>query len=199
MTGRLAHMALSPAVGLWTNAIVSAPIHRHGQCSPPQRPRFDDGRAQSSKETTAKGSRLMNDGDVTVRLAQAEELPDLLDAAYEAFAAMLTIIEEHQNPDSRFFVPMVYAAASAANGRDHIIRAPSLPPSPAHQAEPKHQRMKSEDDQAAANWIAALCRNLERRLTTAAAEASESGDQRACAGAAGYAREIAILMGHQPE
>jgi hypothetical protein len=142
---------------------------------------------------------LMTDDDIAARLAQATELPDLLDAAYEAFAAMLTIIEDDQDPDIRFFVPMVYAAASAANGRDHIIRAPSLPPSPAHQVEPAKQRTRFEDAQAAANWIAALSQNLEHRLTAAAATTAENSDHRACVGAARYAREITILMGHQPE
>lgn len=141
----------------------------------------------------------MNDGDVTARLSQAEELPDLLDAAYEAFAAMLTIIETHQNPDSRFFVPMVYAAASAANGRDHIIRAPSLPLSRGRQAQAAEQRTRFQDDQVAANWIAALSQDLEHRLTAAAAVTAENSDHRACVGAARYAREITILMGHQPE
>lgn len=141
----------------------------------------------------------MNDCDVTAKLARATELPELLDVAYEAFVVLLTIIENHQDPASRFFVPMVYAAASAANGRDCIIRAPSLPASPAHQAVSSERPMRFEDDQTAANWIIAVCQNLGSRLTTAAAKAIESGDERACAGAARHAREITILMGHQPE
>ncbi len=141
----------------------------------------------------------MDHHDIQASLAEATELPELLDAAYDAFAAMLKTIEDHQDPDSRFFVPMVYAAASAANGRDQIIRAPSLPPSSARQAESAGQQTKFENDKAAADWIAALCQHLSRRLTGATSTAAENGDQRACAGAARYAREITILMGHQPE
>jgi hypothetical protein len=141
----------------------------------------------------------MDHHDVLARLAEATELPEVLDSAYDAFAAMLTTIEDHQDPDSRFFVPMVYAAASAANGRDHIIRAPSLPPSPTRHAESAGQQARFDDGQAAAEWIAALCRLLARLLTVAGCTAAESGDERACAGAAQYAREIIILMGQRPE
>jgi hypothetical protein len=141
----------------------------------------------------------MDQRDILARLAYASELPELLDAAYDAFAAMLATIEDHQDPDSRFFIPMVYAAASAANGRDHIIRAPSLPPSAAHQAQSAGESARFGDDQDVAGWIAGVSRQLELRLMAAATTATESSDQRACLGAAQYAREIMILMGHQPE
>jgi len=61
------------------------------------------------------------------RLARASGLPELLDAAYDAFEDMLTVVRQHDQPDGEWFIPMVVAAASAANGRDAVGWAPSLP------------------------------------------------------------------------
>ena len=64
------------------------------------------------------------------RLQQASDLAEVLDAAYEAFEAMLSVIHGVQDPASGWFAAYVMAAASAANGRNAVALAPSLPRRP---------------------------------------------------------------------
>src|SRR5580693_10509114 len=61
------------------------------------------------------------------RLERATGLPAILDAAYDAFEDMLPAIEAQQDPGSAAFTAFVMSGASAANGRDAIAAAPSLP------------------------------------------------------------------------
>ena len=61
------------------------------------------------------------------RLEHATGLPAILDAAYDAFEDMLPAIEAQQDPGSFAFTAFVMSGASAANGRDAIAAAPSLP------------------------------------------------------------------------
>src|SRR6202043_3720301 len=62
------------------------------------------------------------------RLEQVAGLPAVLDAAYEAFEEMLRAIEDQQDPDGGAFAAFVMSGAAAANGRDALAAAPSLPP-----------------------------------------------------------------------
>src|SRR6266571_8325929 len=62
------------------------------------------------------------------RLTQACDLPALLDTAYEAFEVLLSAIEDHEDPGDPRFTTFVMAATCAANGRDAVLFAPSLPP-----------------------------------------------------------------------
>ena len=66
------------------------------------------------------------------RLEHATGLPAILDAAYDAFEDMLPAIEAQQDPGSAAFTAFVMSAASAANGRDAIAAAPSLPAATHH-------------------------------------------------------------------
>ena len=64
------------------------------------------------------------------RMQQASDLAAVLDAAYEAFEAMLSVLHPAQDPASDLFTALVMAAASAANGRNALALAPSLPRRP---------------------------------------------------------------------
>ena len=141
---------------------------------------------------------MTNDEDLAARIIQTVDLAELLDAAYVAFDHILGLLNAHQDPGSGFFVPMVYAAASSANGRDYIGSAPSLPPSPSRPRVPTDCRTSFPRDQSAAAWIAEVCAALASRLTAAAAFTAEAADRRACAGAARCAREIVGLMNGPP-
>jgi len=66
------------------------------------------------------------------RLEHATGLPAVLDAAYDAFEYMLPAIEAQQDPGSAAFTAFVMSGASAANGRDEIAAAPSLPTATHH-------------------------------------------------------------------
>jgi len=59
-------------------------------------------------------------------LREAGELPDVLAAAYAAFDGMLLAIRGREDPATGMFAALVMSAASAADGRDAVARAPSL-------------------------------------------------------------------------
>jgi hypothetical protein len=128
-------------------------------------------------------------------VAGAGSLPELLDAACEAFEAMLTVIRQHDMPDTEMFVPMVLAGASAGNGRDSILFAPSLPPRRLQPDTAAEDGQRPMAGRAAADWLTHLCDVLASRLTEAAASADAPGDRQACVDAASCAREIHALMG----
>lgn len=129
------------------------------------------------------------------RIAGAGSLPELLDAAYDAFEEMLVVIRQHDDPRNDFFVPMVIAGASAGNGRDAVLFAPSLPPRPLHPGQQAGDDQPPATAQAAASWLIVLCKTLMGRLAEAGQSAVDAGDRDACADAARYAREIHGLMG----
>jgi hypothetical protein len=131
---------------------------------------------------------------VQERLASASSVPELLDAAFEAFEDVLTVVRQHDDPGGGLFIPMVMAAASAADGRDAICRAPSLPPRSPH-AGTGERADRASAAQAAAAWVAGVCDILVERLAGAASSAAEAGDRGACADAVWSAREVRALMG----
>jgi hypothetical protein len=132
---------------------------------------------------------------VRQRLSRASCLPELLDAAYDAFEDMLTVIRQHDDPGSGWFTPMVMAAASAANGRDAVGWAPLLPLRRLHPDQPAEIAGRPQTAQAAAAWVAGLCEMLAGRLDAGAAPYADPGDAAACRDAVGCAREIHALMG----
>src|ERR1022692_1967030 len=61
------------------------------------------------------------------RLREASGLAAVLDAAYDAFEAMLPVIRACQDHAGSLFAAFGKSAASAADGRNAILLAPSLP------------------------------------------------------------------------
>jgi len=123
----------------------------------------------------------------------------VLDAAYEAFEAMLSAIHRVQDPASGLFAAFVMAAASAANGRNAVAPAPSLPRRPLL-AVPAGQRPRpgqrpGERPERLAEVVAGLSHLVAGRLAQAAACAPDSGDRAACTHAARSARDICVLLG----
>jgi hypothetical protein len=53
-------------------------------------------------------------------------LAAILDAAHDAFEDMLQVLRAHEDPAGGVFLPVMVAAATAADGRDAIMFAPSL-------------------------------------------------------------------------
>src|SRR5258708_240530 len=127
---------------------------------------------------------------VREHVAGAGSLPELLDAAYEAFEAMLTVIRQHDKPDTEMFVPMVLAGASAGNGRDSVLFAPSLPPRRLDADMAGEDGLRPMAGRAAADWLSHLCEVLACRLTEAVASADAPGDRQGCLDAARCAREV---------
>jgi hypothetical protein len=129
-----------------------------------------------------------------VRLEHAVGLTAVMDAAYDAFEDLLAGIREHEDRANGLFAAFMFAAASAANGRDAILFAPSLPPScnadrPAsEEAEPE---CAVED---AADAALVLGHLLASRLLKAGQAAADPGDRAACLAAAQCAAEICVLL-----
>jgi hypothetical protein len=131
-----------------------------------------------------------------MRVREATDLAAVLAMAYEVFDGMLTEIRQHEGRDESMFAAFVMAAASAADGRDEVAAAPSLPPA-GNQALAAAELAGSAVDIARA--LADLSEVLARRLTEAARSAPEPDDQAACARAAWHAGNIhALLHGSGP-
>jgi hypothetical protein len=131
------------------------------------------------------------------RLQQASDLAAVLDAAYQAFEAMVSVIHRVQDPASGLFAAFVMAAASAANGHNALALAPSLPgrPLPAVATEPTEQRPWSgEPPEGVGEAVAVLSRLLAERLEQAAASVADTGDRAACRDAAERALDICGLL-----
>lgn len=130
------------------------------------------------------------------RLAAAIDLPAVLDAAYEAFEDMLAVLRRHQEDDESTFPAFVLAAAAAANGRDWIAGADTLPEgSPQDRA---GDGLEDSDvaDVDIARAVAALSGELAARLTSAvAAGIGSAGDRECCERAASEAAAITALLG----
>jgi hypothetical protein len=143
-----------------------------------------------------KNSRVMDmtERGLQRRLAVAMSVPELLDAACDAFDEILVVIRQHDHPASEYFVPMVMAGAAAGNGRDYLLWAPSLPPRSLSDGQEAETDQRPPTARAAASWLATLCDVLVSRLMCAAEVAREPGDRDACLGAAGHARELRSLM-----
>jgi len=91
------------------------------------------------------------------RLARAIDLPCILDAAYGAFDGMLPVIHHQQDPAGAAFTAFVMAAAYAANGRDAIGRAPSLPPAtPRYQHDEQHTAVTAREAATALTELSQL-------------------------------------------
>ena len=137
----------------------------------------------------------------TVRghLEQAESLAAVLDAAHDAFEDMLAVIRALEDPDEGLCVPMAMAAASAADGRNALAFAPSLPPHRLHPPAAGEQPAGPGPAREITRQLAALGGLLATRLTEAADTAQDPADRAACTDAARSARDIhALLAGSGP-
>jgi hypothetical protein len=130
-----------------------------------------------------------------VRVQDAAGLPDLLDAAYDAFATLIPVIEDQQDPDSPWYDPFVMAAASAASGRFAIIEAPSFPAIALTRPIPRPGLRPA--DQAAAEVIA-LAQALASQLDEASLLADTAADRQACARATRHAQDLCACLGGEP-
>ena len=127
-------------------------------------------------------------------LAQAEGLTATLDAAHDAFEDMLAVIRAHEDPDDGLFIPLVMAAASAADGRNTLAFAPSLPPHRLHPPAAGEERSAASPAPEIARQLAALGEMLATKLTEAAQSAQGPADRAACTDAARSARDIHALL-----
>ena len=125
------------------------------------------------------------------RVVTATDLPGILDVAYDAFEGMLAVLRRHQEDNESLFPAFVMAAAAAANGRDWIAGADSLPP-----AVPREPAGGLSDATTAVDVarIVALSSELAARLTAFAASTGGAGDRQCCESAAAEAASISALL-----
>ena len=132
------------------------------------------------------------------RLQEADGLDVVLDAAYAAFEGMVSVIHPAQDPASGLFAAFVMAAASAADGRNAVALAPSLPRRPLLAVPAEQQPWPGEPPERVAELVARLSRLVAERLTQAAVSAPDTGDRDACRHAAQNARDICGLLSTGP-
>jgi hypothetical protein len=125
----------------------------------------------------------------------AADLPEVLESAWRAFECILAEAEAHEDPATPLFPAFVLAATAAANGRDAVLLAPSLPWPPKDNP-PNGEQVggPGEPAPAAARGLAPLCQALISQLETAARSAATSADRDACRYAVGRARAIYDLL-----
>ena len=132
------------------------------------------------------------------RLQEADGLDAVLDAAYAAFEGMLSVIHPVQDPASGLFAAFVMAAAFAADGRNALALAPSLPGHPLVAVPAEQQSWSGESPERVAEVVAGLSRLVAERLKQAAVSAPDTGDQAACRQATQSARDISGLLSTGP-
>jgi len=129
------------------------------------------------------------------QLTAASGLPAVLNAAYSAFECLLTVFRAGNDPAGDMFAAFVMSAALAADGRDAIAFAPSLPPA----ALVGEIAPAADGEEARAHELADLCRDLVTNLQGAVATASNPGDGAACREGVRCARGIhGLLAGGEP-
>ncbi|MGH3294836.1 MAG: hypothetical protein ACRDP7_23860 [Trebonia sp.] len=131
-------------------------------------------------------------------LREADGLAAVLDAAYAAYEGMLSVIHLVQDPASGLFAAFVMAAASAADGRNALALAPSLPGRPLLAVPAGQQPGLGEPPERVAEVVTRLSQLIAERLTQAAASAADTGDRDACRHAAQRARDICGLLSTGP-
>jgi hypothetical protein len=136
---------------------------------------------------------------VRARLQQTTDLPAILDAAYDAFEDMLPAIQDQQDPGGGAFAAFVMSGAMAANGRDAVAAAPSLPSARSNEAALTAAPPPGVPAQDVAAALAGLSRLLASRLDAAAALSADVRDRAACAQAARHAASICSLLGGAPQ
>jgi len=107
---------------------------------------------------------------------------------------MVSVIHPVQDPASGLFTVLVMAAAFAADGRNALALAPSLPGHPLLAVPTEQQPDSGEPPERVAEVVAGLSHLVAERLAQAAASAPDTGDQAACRHAAQSARDICGLL-----
>jgi hypothetical protein len=133
------------------------------------------------------------------RFGQARDLAPLLDAACNAFEEILAVIGDYEDASDGAAMLLLLVATQAANGRDAVLFAPSLPACRLYQPEQVGEEPERGSAQDIASAVARLGRLLAARLAHTADTAAEVADRAACQDAARYAQQIhALLAGDSP-
>jgi hypothetical protein len=126
------------------------------------------------------------------RFRQAHGLPAVLDAACDAFEAILTVIGDYEDATSNSgVITFLLVATQAANGRDALLFAPSLPPRALH---PMAAPDGPESASVIKSSVVGVSELLATGLARTAATITDGADLAACRDAATCAARISDLL-----
>ena len=126
------------------------------------------------------------------RVEAADGLAGTLAAGWDAFELLLVTCEQCEDRSDELFAAFSFAAAAAAEGRNILTDAPSLPPGP--DAGTSQAPFVEADLEKIADALASLAGVLSSRLSSAGRQAHGTADQAACRDAAREARRIRELL-----
>jgi hypothetical protein len=131
------------------------------------------------------------------RFRQAHGLPAVLDAACDAFEAILTVIGDYEDTTSNGGeITFLLVATQAANGRDALLFAPSLPP---RALRPMAAQDGPESASVIRSSVAGVSELLATGLARTATTIADGADLAACRDAATCAARISgLLAGAEP-
>jgi hypothetical protein len=128
------------------------------------------------------------------QLEYAQSLADILNASYDAFDEMLSAFDRYQRGPGPFYAALIMAGPAAADGRNTVGMAPSIPPPERGRPQPPEPATEPTAREVA-DSIADLAALTARKLRNAAAAAATCpADCSACIDAAQYADEVHALM-----
>ena len=129
------------------------------------------------------------------RFRQAHGLPAVLDAACDAFEAILTIIGDYEDTISTgAAITFLLVATQAANGRDAVLFAPSLPPRALHPWAAAGKPNRPESASVIKSSVAGVSELLATGLARTATTITNGADRAACRDAATCAARITDLF-----
>jgi hypothetical protein len=129
------------------------------------------------------------------RFREAHGLPAVLDAVYDAFEAILTVIGGYEDTTSTGgAIAFLLVATQAANGRDAVLFAPSLPARALHPPAQTSESHRQESASAIKSSVTELSELLATGLAHTAATTAHGADRAACRDAAACATRIGDLL-----
>jgi hypothetical protein len=109
---------------------------------------------------------------------------------YDTFETIRQVLHRHAERADHLIPPFVMAAVCAADGRDALGRAPSLPPGQGRIQEVAPQDLEHAGAEDIATQLADTARILASRLTRTAFAASKARDRAALEEAAARAADV---------
>jgi hypothetical protein len=122
----------------------------------------------------------------------ADGVAGTLEAAWAGFDLLLATCRACEDQSAELFAAFSFASAAAAQGRQLVWGAPSLPLTSAGQS--RRAVSVADDLEGITDALAGLAQVMSGRLSSAARDAPDPGDRGACADAAREAGQIYQLL-----
>jgi hypothetical protein len=130
---------------------------------------------------------------ITARVTGSTPISDLLEASFDAFEVMRQVARACEDQVPELFAAFMVAATTAAEGRNALNDAPSLPPARSSPT-PSLTVSLADDADHVADGLAELAALLAQRLHGPAALADLAVDRDACERAAQAATDIHQIL-----